>query len=42
VLDAGNGLLWTDDRVGVMPCMALRWVKTGRDNQSIYLKVIWE
>lgn len=42
VLDAGNGLLWTDDRVGVMPCLALRWTKASRDNQSIYLKVIWE
>jgi Holliday junction resolvase RusA-like endonuclease len=42
LLDAGNGLLWTDDRVSVMPCMALRFTKTNRDNQSIYLKVIWD
>ena len=42
VLDAGNGLIWSDDRVGVMPVMALRWTKSSRTDQSIYLKVIWE
>lgn len=41
VLDAGNGLIWTDDRVGVMPVMALRWAKAKEHDQSIYLKVIW-
>lgn len=42
VLDAGNGLIWSDDRVGVMPVMALRWTKSKPADQSIYLKVIWE
>lgn len=42
VLDAGNGLIWRDDRVGVMPVMVLRWTKAARTNQSIFLKVIWE
>lgn len=42
VLDAGNGLIWVDDRLGVLPTMALRWVKTTKTNQSISLKVIWE
>jgi Holliday junction resolvase RusA-like endonuclease len=42
VLDAGNGLIWQDDRVGVLPTLALRWTKTTTTNQSIYMKVIWE
>ena len=42
VLDAGNGLIWLDDRVGVLPTLALRWTKTPKANQSIYMKVIWE
>jgi Holliday junction resolvase RusA-like endonuclease len=42
VLDAGNGLIWRDDRVGVLPTLALRWTKTPKADQSIYIKVIWE
>lgn len=42
VLDAGNGLIWRDDRVGVLPTLALRWTKTNATNQSIYMKVIWQ
>lgn len=42
VLDAGNALIWSDDRVGVMPTLALRWRKAPKNDQSIYLKVIWE
>lgn len=42
VLDAGNALIWKDDRVGVMPTLALRWSKAAKNNQSIYMKVIWE
>jgi Holliday junction resolvase RusA-like endonuclease len=42
VLDAGNGLIWRDDRVGVLPTLALRWTKTHKEDQSIYIKVIWE
>jgi Holliday junction resolvase RusA-like endonuclease len=42
VLDAGNGLIWRDDRVGVLPALALRWTKTPKADQSIYMKVIWE
>ena len=42
VLDAGNGLIWRDDRVGVLPTLALRWTKTHKTSQSIHMKVIWE
>lgn len=42
VLDAGNGLIWADDRVGVVPTLALRFERAGRDSQSISMKVIWE
>lgn len=40
VLDAGNGLVWADDRVGVMPTLALRFTKA--KTPSIYIKVIWQ
>lgn len=42
VLDAGNGLIWSDDRVGVLHTLALCWTKAPKANQSIYIKVIWE
>ena len=42
VLDSGNGLVWTDDRVSVLPAMALRFNRAPKDKQMIYLKVIWE
>ena len=42
VLDSGSGLIWTDDRVSVMPTMALRYVKAPVADSSIYMKVIWE
>jgi Holliday junction resolvase RusA-like endonuclease len=42
VLDSGNGLIWADDRVGVLPTLALRWTKAAKAEQSIYMKVIWE
>lgn len=42
VLDAGNELIWRDDTVAVMPTLALRWTKTPKADQSIYMKVIWE
>lgn len=42
VLDAGNGLIWRDDRVGVLPTLALRWTKSSKTDQSIQMKVIWE
>jgi Holliday junction resolvase RusA-like endonuclease len=42
VLDSGNGLVWADDRVNVLPAMALRFTRAPKDKQSIYMKVIWE
>jgi hypothetical protein len=35
-------LIWNDDRVGVVPTLALRWRKASKNDQSIYMKVIWE
>lgn len=42
VLDAGNGLVWADDRVNVVPVLALRFTRVPTNQQAIYLKVIWE
>ena len=42
ILDAGNGLIWSDDRVTIVGAMALRWEKSPTNKQSIYMKVIWE
>ena len=42
VLDAGNGLIWIDDRVSVIRSMALRFTKTKPQDSSIHLKVFWE
>lgn len=41
VLDAGNGLIWRDDRVTVIPAQSTRFVRASRDDQSIHLRVIW-
>lgn len=42
VLDSGNGLIWVDDRVSVIPCIASRWNKCKQADSSIYMKVVWE
>lgn len=42
VLDAGNGVIWCDDRVTVIRAIAARWEKAPTTNQSIYMKVIWQ
>lgn len=42
VLDAGNGLIWVDDRVKVMPTIAARWVHAKPANSSIFMKLFWE
>ena len=42
VLDSGNDLVWADDRVGVVPSMALRFTRAPKAEQSIYLKVVWD
>lgn len=42
VLDSGNGLVWRDDRVGVIGFLALRFTKAPTNKQSIYMKVIWQ
>lgn len=41
VMDAGNGIVWTDDRVTVLRRIEAEWEKAPKNNQSIYLKVIW-
>ena len=42
VLDAGNGLIWTDDRVNVISCITARWKKAKKADASISMKLIWE
>lgn len=42
VMDAGNGIVWVDDRVTVIRRIEAEWQKAPTNDQSIYLKVIWE
>lgn len=42
VLDAGNGLIWADDRVSVIGTIAARWEKVKPAQASIYMKLFWE
>jgi len=42
VLDAGNGLIWADDRVSVINSMVLKFAKTKPKDSSIYMKLFWE
>lgn len=42
VLDAGKGVVWLDDRVTVVPCLALRFHKVRPADASINLRVIWQ
>ena len=41
VMDAGNGIVWVDDRVTVLQRIEAEWQQQPKNNQSIYLKVIW-
>lgn len=41
VMDAGNGIVWIDDRVTVLQRIEAEWQQQPKSNQSIYLKVIW-
>lgn len=42
VLDAGNGLIWVDDRVLVVPAIAARWKRAKKAESSIFMKIFWE
>jgi Holliday junction resolvase RusA-like endonuclease len=42
VLDAGQDLVWTNDRCTVIPTLNLRWTKCKPADSSIYLKVYWK
>lgn len=41
VLDAGTGLIWSDDNVKVIGTCALRWYHAKPSEACIYMKVIW-
>jgi Holliday junction resolvase RusA-like endonuclease len=41
VMDAGNGIVWQDDRVTVLQRIEAQWQQQPKNNQFIYLKVIW-
>jgi len=42
VMDAGNGLIWTDDNVNVIRAVAARHIKASTKEARIYMKLIWE
>ena len=42
VLDAGNGLVWKDDSVSIIPAIAARWSKASIKEARIYIKIICE
>lgn len=42
VLDAGRGIVWSDDRVTVLRRIEADWEKAAKNNQSILLTVIYE
>ena len=42
VMDTGNGLIWKDDNVAIIPAIAARWIKAPIKESSVYIKVIWE
>jgi len=41
VLDAGTGLIWSDDRVNVIRSLAVGWEKAPIKEQSIHLSIHW-
>lgn len=41
VMDAGNGIVWSDDRVTVLQRIEAQWQQEPKSSQSIHLKVIW-
>ncbi len=38
--DTVNGVLWTDDRVSVIPELSVRWTKAKKDKSCWYVTVI--
>ena len=42
VLDAGNGLIWKDDSVVIIPAMTARWTKEPAKTASIHIKLIYK
>ncbi|QTP86383.1 RusA family crossover junction endodeoxyribonuclease [Synechococcus phage S-SRP02] len=41
VMDAGNGIVWVDDRVTVLKKIVAEWEQSPLTSQSIKLEVIW-
>ena len=41
-MDAGNGIIWADDRVTVLRRIEAEWEKYPKNNQSIHLRVVWK
>jgi len=38
--DTVNGVLWTDDRVSIIPELSVRWVKAKKDRSCWYVSII--
>ena len=42
VMDAGNGLIWRDDRVSIIARVEAEWEKVSPSDSSIQMKVFYE
>jgi Holliday junction resolvase RusA-like endonuclease len=42
VMDAGNGLIWRDDRVSIIARVEAEWVQAKQQQQQIQMKVFYE
>lgn len=42
VMDAGNGLIWRDDRVSIIARVEAEWKQAKTQQQSIQMKVFYE
>ncbi len=42
VMDAGNGIIWKDDKVTVIPSIDMKWLKTSEKEARIFMQVTWE
>lgn len=42
ILDAGNKILWRDDRVSIIRRLHGQWEKAPTNEQSIHIKMFWE
>lgn len=39
LMDAANGILWTDDRVSIIPEITVKWTKAKKANSAWLIKI---